>query len=405
MRANKSASFHLPAGIVKTTLAMLYIGFLAWAYQVVQPPPPPNIGGSPDGPLIMAPCYKFSGILRTTLAVLVVGFLAWAYQVSQPPPPKICGSPNGPPITAPRIKLRDGRHLAYKEHGVPKDDSKYKIIFVHGFTSCRHDAVVADTLSPDIVKELGIYIVSFDRPGYGESDPDPNRTLKSIALDIEELADQLGLGSKFYVVGYSMGGQITWNCLKYIPHRLAGIALLAPVVNYWWPGFPANITAEAYSQMKLEDQWALRVAHYTPWLTYWWNTQRWFPICSAISRSLHNFLKQDKELLTKLLDNKDNYVAQVRQQGEYESVHRDANIAYGSWEYTPLDLQNPFPNNEGSVHLWQGVDDLFVNVTQQRFIAQNLPWIHYHELPGSGHLFPHADGMSETIIKSLLGVK
>ncbi|CAJ2672705.1 unnamed protein product [Trifolium pratense] len=384
---------------------MLFIGFLAWAYQVVQPPPPPNIGGSSDGPLIMAPCYKFSGILGTTLAVLVVGFLAWAYQVSQPPPPKICGSPNGPPITAPRIKLRDGRHLAYKEHGVPKDDSKYKIIFVHGFTSCRHDAVVADTLSPDIVKELGIYIVSFDRPGYGESDPDPNRTLKSIALDIEEFADQLGLGSKFYVVGYSMGGQITWNCLKYIPHRLAGIALLAPVVNYWWPGFPANITAEAYSQMKLEDQWALRVAHYTPWLTYWWNTQRWFPICSAISRSLHNFLKQDKELLTKLLDNKDNYVAQVRQQGEYESVHRDLNIAYGSWEYTPLDLQNPFPNNEGSVHLWQGDDDLFVNVAQQRFIAQNLPWIHYHELTGSGHLFPHADGMSETIIKSLLGVK
>jgi pimeloyl-ACP methyl ester carboxylesterase len=66
---------------------------------------------------------------------------------------------------------------------------------------------------------LGVYIVSFDRPGYGESDPDPNRTLKSIALDIEELADQLGLGSKFYVTGYSMGGQVTWNCLKYIPHR------------------------------------------------------------------------------------------------------------------------------------------------------------------------------------------
>jgi pimeloyl-ACP methyl ester carboxylesterase len=71
----------------------------------------------------------------------------------------------------------------------------------------------------DIVKELGIYIVSFDRPGYGESDPDPNRTLKSIALDIEELADQLGLGSKFYVIGFSLGGQIAWNCLKYIPHR------------------------------------------------------------------------------------------------------------------------------------------------------------------------------------------
>ena len=71
----------------------------------------------------------------------------------------------------------------------------------------------------EIVKELGIYIVSFDRPGYGEGDPDPKRTVKSLALDIEELADQLGLGSKFYVVGFSMGGQVIWTCLKYIPHR------------------------------------------------------------------------------------------------------------------------------------------------------------------------------------------
>lgn len=93
----------------------------------------------------------FSGILRTALAVLFVGFLAWAYQAIQPPPPKICGSPDGPPITAPRIKLRDGRNLAYKEHGVPKDAAKYKIIFVHGFDSCRHDAVVAKTLSPVII--------------------------------------------------------------------------------------------------------------------------------------------------------------------------------------------------------------------------------------------------------------
>ena len=71
----------------------------------------------------------------------------------------------------------------------------------------------------EIVKELGIYIVSFDRPGYGESDPNTKRTVKSMALDIEELADQLELGSKFYVIGISMGGQVLWSCLKYIPHR------------------------------------------------------------------------------------------------------------------------------------------------------------------------------------------
>ncbi|KAF6144239.1 hypothetical protein GIB67_031870, partial [Kingdonia uniflora] len=43
--------------------------------------------------------------------------------------------------------------------------------------------------------------------GYGESDPNPKRTLKSTVLDVEELADQMELGSKFYVMGYSMEGR------------------------------------------------------------------------------------------------------------------------------------------------------------------------------------------------------
>ncbi|KAK7244919.1 hypothetical protein RIF29_39748 [Crotalaria pallida] len=342
-----------------------------------------------------------SGILRTALAVLFIGFLAWAYQAIRPPPPKICGSPDGPPITAPRIKLRDGRNLAYKEHGVPRDAAKYKIIYVHAIGSCRHDAVVAKTLSPGVAEDLGVYIVSFDRPGYGESDPDPNLTAKSLALDIEELADKLGLGSKFYLIGFSLGGQIVWGCLKYIPHRLAGAALLNPVVNYWWSGLPANLTNEAFYQLKPQDQWAYRVAHYAPWLTYWWNTQQWFPSSSVIAESADTLSLQDLELVSKL-SYRESFVSQVRQQGEYESVYRSFNFAFGSWEFSPLDLENPFPNNEGSIHLWQGDEDLAVAAKLQPYIAEKLPWIHYHELQGAGHLFPYAEGMGDTIIKSLL---
>ena len=33
------------------------------------------------------------------------------------------------------------------------------------------------------VQELGVYFVAFDRPGYGESDPDPKRSFQSTALD------------------------------------------------------------------------------------------------------------------------------------------------------------------------------------------------------------------------------
>lgn len=70
-----------------------------------------------------------------------------------------------------------------------------------------------------MIDELGIYFLLYDRAGYGESDPNPKRSVKSEALDIEELANQLQLGSKFYVIGVSMGSYSTWSCIKYIPHR------------------------------------------------------------------------------------------------------------------------------------------------------------------------------------------
>ncbi|XP_062117581.1 uncharacterized protein LOC133831338 [Humulus lupulus] len=347
---------------------------------------------------------KIIGMLKKTLALLFVGLLAWAYQAIQPPPPKICGSVEGPPVTAPRIKLSDGRHLAYEEQGVSKDKAKHKSVFVHGLDSCRHDNF-ARFLSRELVEDLGVYVLSFDRPGYGESDPNPKRTVKSIALDIEELADQLGLGSKFYVIGFSMGGQVLWSVLKYIPHRIEGAALIAPVVNYWWPGFPSNLTNAAFNQESWNDRLAYGVCHHTPWLTYWWNTQRWFLPSSVLFLNPDVLSSEDKEFVLSRKRARETYTAHVRQQGDYESVHRDLMVGFGKWEFSPVELENPFPNNEGSVHLWHGDEDLLVNVLPQRYIAQRLPWIHYHELPGAGHLFPESRNMWDTIVRELLIVK
>ena len=82
-------------------------------------------------------------------------------------------------------------------------------------------------------------------------------------------------------------------------NRIAGAALIAPVVNYWWTGFPANVSKEAYNLQPWNDQWALRVTHYTPWLTYWWNTQKWFLSSSAIAHNPDVFSTRDKELAMK----------------------------------------------------------------------------------------------------------
>lgn len=90
-----------------------------------------------------------AGILSKVLLVGLVGFLAWFYQAARPPPPKTSGLEGGPPVTGPRIQLKDGRYLAYKESGVPKDIAKHKIVLVHGFDHCRHHmSAVTSNLSP-----------------------------------------------------------------------------------------------------------------------------------------------------------------------------------------------------------------------------------------------------------------
>lgn len=76
-------------------------------------------------------------IARIAVAT-TVGFLGWAYlALLKPPSPKVCGSPDGPPVTSRRVKLNDGRCVAYKEGGVAKEKAKHKIIIIHGFDSSK----------------------------------------------------------------------------------------------------------------------------------------------------------------------------------------------------------------------------------------------------------------------------
>ncbi|KAL9296868.1 hypothetical protein ACSQ67_022764 [Phaseolus vulgaris] len=126
------------------------------------------------------------------------------------PPPKDNDSPDGVQVS-PRVRLRDGRYLAYREKGVPKDQAKHIIIIVHGFGSSKDMNFLAPQ---ELIDELGICILQYDRAGYGESEPNPKRSLKSEALDIEELADQLQIGSKFYVIGEKLREQVVFDTLK-----------------------------------------------------------------------------------------------------------------------------------------------------------------------------------------------
>lgn len=115
-------------------------------------------------------------------------------------------------------------------------------------------------------------MVQFDRAGYGESDKNGKRSLESEGCDIEELADQLQIGSKFYLISVSAGSYPAWNCLRRIPHRLTGVAFVAPIINYEWKSLPHDLINKDHAN-KL---WRIIiwVSRYAPGLLYSFFTQK-----------------------------------------------------------------------------------------------------------------------------------
>ncbi|KAL3696482.1 hypothetical protein R1sor_010558 [Riccia sorocarpa] len=150
------------------------------------------------------------------------------------------------------VRLPDGRRICYREQGVSREEAKRQLLVLHGLGSSRLASMpgVSDTL----LKAYGVRLVAIDRPGYGRSDIDENQTYKSTAQDVEHVADTLNMGEKFWLLGYSAGGGFSWACARYIPHRLAGVVLWAPVGCFHWEGISDEERSAMLNEMNISTR-------------------------------------------------------------------------------------------------------------------------------------------------------
>src|SRR5215469_4425444 len=111
----------------------------------------------------------------------------------------------------------------------------------------------------------GLQWVSYDRPGYGGSDPHDGRTVASAAADVAATADALGIG-RFAVLGHSGGGPHALACAALLPERvIAAVSVSAPApfdaggldwFAGWSPGITAENQAATGGRAALEAHWA-----------------------------------------------------------------------------------------------------------------------------------------------------
>lgn len=138
------------------------------------------------------------------------------------------------------VRTPDGRTLAVQDTGDPGG----KPVLVHmGTPGSRH------LYGPNQrdARERGLRLISYDRPGYGDSSPNPGRLVADCAGDVRAICAELGI-DRLAMWGISGGGPHVLACAALLPDLVAAAASLASLAPYdaegldWYAGMgQANV--------------------------------------------------------------------------------------------------------------------------------------------------------------------
>jgi pimeloyl-ACP methyl ester carboxylesterase len=120
--------------------------------------------------------------------------------------------------------VRRWRRLAVRRWGDPDGQP---VFLLHGTPGSRLGVRPLD----DELRRLGVCLITYDRPGYGRSDPHPGRSVADAAGDVRAIADSFGYRT-FAVLGRSGGGPHALACAALLPGRVTRVASLVGLAPY-----------------------------------------------------------------------------------------------------------------------------------------------------------------------------
>jgi len=141
-------------------------------------------------------------------------------------------------VTAHDVEVGDGRVLRAYDSG-PDAATRLTLMWHHG--SPQTGRLLDPVL--EAASTRGIRLVSYARPGYGGSSPNPGRDVASSADDAVAVADALGV-ERFASMGASGGGPHALAGAALAPDRVLGVVTLAGVAPFtesfdWFEGMHA----------------------------------------------------------------------------------------------------------------------------------------------------------------------
>ena len=267
------------------------------------------------------------------------------------------------------VRSFDGRRIAVKVSGNP---TGHPVFILHGTPGSR----VGPFPKTRVLYELGVRLISFDRPGYGGSDRLSSRRVADVVPDVVAIADALDL-DRFAVLGRSGGGPHALACAALLPERVTRAGVLVSLAPWaaegldWFAGMSDSNVREYLAAANEPDvltarlvQTAARIkarpaSHVTRLGTEMPEADR--RVVSDIG--IRGLLAQN--FAEALRDSADGWID-------------DALAFCAPWGFDLADIKVP-------VLLWHGADDVLSPVAHARWLADQIPHAIMSIRPDTAH--------------------
>ena len=237
-------------------------------------------------------------------------------------------------------------------------------------------------------EELGVRLISYDRPGYGDSERDEGRVVADAAADAVAIADALGL-DRWATLGSSGGGPHALACGALAGDRVAAVAVFASAAP---PDAAGLDFTDGMGEDNLEEFAAARQGPevLAPLLERF-ASEMLATDTEELIASLRSLLSPpDVEVLTTelgedLLDSLRSGISERR-----DGWLDDDLALLAPWGFAPESISV-------DVQLWQGRFDLMVPPAHGEWLAGHLETAEVHLCDDEGHLSIGQTRIGETL--------
>jgi len=227
-----------------------------------------------------------------------------------------------------------------------------------------------------VLYELGVQLITFDRPGYGCSDRLVSRLVADVVPDVRTIADALAI-ERFAVLGRSGGGPHALACAALMPDRVTQAGVLVSLAPWaakgldWFAGM-ADSNVREYTTAATEPAvLAARLVRAAARI-------RADP-ASHVSTLGPEMPEADRRVVA------DTGIRALLARNFAEALRDSA----AGWIDDALAFCAPWGFDlsaiEVPVVLWHGEDDVFSPVAHTQWLARHIPGAHMEIRPGSAH--------------------